>query len=738
MDYGPVLAASIESPLPTRNMTQKGLAIRVNPGENPPAYVLFDIDLLRYSAGWTGQVINWKGVLFDATHRTWPSMGGDVVFANPLIPGWADPKGAFTDSRPKYKATDYNPLPPDWRERPFGPLPVNHGRYRGMYFHGDRVVLSYTIGNTSILDSPDMEELDGQQVFTRTLNIGQSSRDLTLQVAHAAQNLEVLVVGGQSGITLTAQNADKRLRIPASATPINLKLLIARVEPSKGEALAANSPAPVDLRALTKGGPPRYPQKLTTIGQRGTDDKPYTADTLTAPTTNPWKARLRFSGLDFFPDGKSAALCTWDGDVWLLSNIDDSLQKLTWQRIATGLYQPLGLKILNSKSQISGLKSEIFVICRDQLARLHDLNDDSEIDFIECLNTDHQVTEHFHEFAMGLQTDAQGNFYYAKSARHALDAIVPHHGTIIKVSPDGSRSEIIATGFRAANGIGIGPNGELAASDQEGFWTPANRINLITKPGGFYGNMWSYHSTPRKKEDGYDPPLCWIPNAIDRSPAEELWVTSDKWGPLKGSMLHTSYGAGKLFVVPYEIVNGIPQGGVVPFDLSFSTGIMRARFNPSDGQLYLCGLFGWSSNTSDPGGLYRVRYTNKPAHVPVALHVKPEGLAITFTDALDKTTAEDLSSYAVQRWNYRWTEKYGSPQYSLQNPEKTGQDEVELQSATLSPDNKTILLRLKDLKPAMQMKLEMNLKTADGTPIKRTIHHTINVVPTAKGDTGKP
>ncbi len=47
---------------------------------------------------------------------------------------------------------------------------------------------------------------------------------------------------------------------------------------------------------------------------------------------------------------------------------------------------------------------------------LHDLNGDGETDFYECFNNDHQVTEHFHEFAMGLQTDAEGNFYYAKAA----------------------------------------------------------------------------------------------------------------------------------------------------------------------------------------------------------------------------------------------------------------------------------------------------------------------------------
>jgi glucose/arabinose dehydrogenase len=737
MDYGPVLAASIESPLPTRNMTQKGLAIRVNPAHEPPAYVLFDMDLLRYSAGWTDKLIDWKSVLYDASHRTWPSTAGQSVFGNPLAPGWADSAGRFTDPRTQYTATDYKPLPPDWQKRGFGPLPKDHARYRGLYFHGNQVILSYTVHNTPILDSPGMEQLpDHPQVFTRTLNTSKSEKDLILQVFQTNDPQSDIVVAalGASPV-MSWQNSDGaiRLHIPASATPAKLKLLTARTaKPREFEHLAKSSPAPLDLSALTQGGPPRHPRTLTTTAKLGTDDKPYTVDTLAAPTTNPWKARMRFSGLDFFPDGKSAALCTWDGDVWLLSNLDDTLQNLTWKRIATGLHQPLGLKILpNRQSAIGNRQSQIIVSCRDQIVRLHDFNVDDEIDFLECLNTDHQVTEHFHEFAMGLQTDADGNFYYAKSARHALDAVVPHHGTIIKVSADGSKSEILASGFRAANGIGIGPSGELAASDQEGFWTPANRINLLatTRPGRFFGNMWSYHATPRTKEQGYDAPLCFIPQSVDRSPAEELWVTSDKWGPLKGNMLHISYGAGKLFLVPYEIVGGVPQGGVVPFDLSFTTGIMRGRFNPSDGQLYLCGLFGWSSNTSDPGGLYRVRYTNKPVHLPRSLHVTPEGLAITFTNPLDKPTADDTASYALQRWNYRWTEKYGSPNYSLENPNKTGQDEVEITAATLSPDAKTILLKIKDHKPAMQLKLDLNLKSADGTPINLTLHHTINVIP---------
>src|SRR4029077_2695222 len=131
-----------------------------------------------------------------------------------------------------------------------------------------------------------------------------------------------------------------------------------------------------------------------------------------------------------------------DGDVWLVDGIDAPTKGLAWQRIASGLFQPLGLKIV---------KDQVYVSCRDQIVILRDLNGDGETDFYECFNNDHQVTDHFHEFAMGLQTDAAGNFYYARAARHALKALVPHHGTLLRVSKDGSKPDILATGFRAPN-----------------------------------------------------------------------------------------------------------------------------------------------------------------------------------------------------------------------------------------------------------------------------------------------
>lgn len=140
-----------------------------------------------------------------------------------------------------------------------------------------------------------------------------------------------------------------------------------------------------------------------------------------------------------------------------------------WKRFASGLYHALGLKIV---------KGEIYVTCRDGLWRLNDLNKDGECDFYEAFNHDVIVTKNFHEFVFDLQTDPAGNFHFikagpVKNGGRGFDEIMAHHGSMFRVSPDGKKFEVIATGFRAPNGIGVGPRGELTSGDNEGTWTPA-------------------------------------------------------------------------------------------------------------------------------------------------------------------------------------------------------------------------------------------------------------------------
>jgi hypothetical protein len=98
-------------------------------------------------------------------------------------------------------------------------------------------------------------------------------------------------------------------------------------------------------------------------------------------------------------------------------------------------------------------------------------------------------------------------------------------------------------------------------TDQEGFWLPKNRIDLV-EVGSYHGNFWGYHDVTDPSDAAMAKPLCWITNAFNRSPSELLWVTSNRWGPLKCSLLNFSYGYGKVYVVPHEKIGGDVQGGM--------------------------------------------------------------------------------------------------------------------------------------------------------------------------------
>jgi hypothetical protein len=513
---------------------------------------------------------------------------------------------------------------------------------------------------------------------------------------------------------LASSGGALRLKIPAGDKPLRFTLSMVRVEQAdQVEPLVAHvaaNDAAIDLAAFTKGGPPRWPGTITTQAEFGNDDDPFAVDVLTHPKDNPWFSRVRLTGFDFLPDGKHAAVCSWDGDVWMVGGLDRPEDGLTWQRIASGMFQPLGLKYLNDK---------IHVTCRDQLAILHDLNGDGETDYYENFNNDHQVTEHFHEFAMGLQADAEGNFYYAKSARHALPALVPHHGTLLRISKDGKQTDILAKGFRAANGVCINPDGTFFVTDQEGHWMPKNRINWVPGKGGYYGNMYGYHDVTDPSDDAMLPPLCWITNSFDRSPAELLWVTSDKWGPLKGSLLNTSYGYGMVYVVPHEKVAGQLQGGMCRLiPKPFPTGVMRGRFHPEDGQLYLCGMFAWAGSAHQPGGFYRLRYTGKPAHMPIGLQAKRGSLTIEFSDPLDPEAAENPEHYLVKSWGLKRTAGYGSKHYN--------EKRLPVTDVKLSADGKTVTLAVPDVQPTWCMEIRYRLLGVDGQKVDNMIHNTIH------------
>jgi hypothetical protein len=750
---GPLYSGTIRGPKSNEAIAMKGLVIALGPERK--AYVCYDADLLRLSLAWTGPFLEFGNTQTQITWPPPPQVKGAASFGTKTAPGWSR-GGSFADSRPGKQG----PLPKDW------------AHYRGLYVNGDQVVLAYTVGKCNVLELPEYESQGGLDFFSRTLNLSSSKEPLSLMLCDidavtgqadevkraSADGREYIVVGkdkrmavglvgGPAGAQFTLGKDDLRLTLPAGAKT-TVKLVLCRVAnfdaTQRFEAYLKKAAQPADLASLCKGGAARWTEAVVTKGVRGAGDEPYVVDTITEPAANPWNAKTFFGGFDFLSDGR-AAMCTFHGDVWLVSGIDESLEKLTWKRFATGLFQPLGLKVV---------KDTIYVLGRDQITALHDLNKNGEADYYENFNNDSVVTANYHEFSLDLHTDRAGNFYYAKGAPWEPAVTSPHQGCLLKVSKDGGKLEVFATGFRAPNGMTIGPRDEITVSDNQGHWMPSSKLDWVQK-GGFYGmtpaaqrelrltrggtNFLANPSDPEARAkfnfkgwnegspqpEGYDLPIAWLPQSMDNSSGGQVWVTGDKWGPLKDRLLFMSYGKCTLFEVMTEEVDGVKQAAMIQFPLKFNSGLMRGRVNPRDGQVYVAGLKGWQTSGTKDGGFYRVRYTGKPVRLPTEFHATTEGVRITFSCALDAKAATDAANYNVERWTYVWSGVYGSPEFSVNEPGKKKHDALEVKSARLLPDGKTLVLQIDDMKPADQMRIKYSINAADGAPISQEIYNTV-------------
>ncbi len=710
MDHGPFASGTIDALWGGKgNFAHKGFALTLD--REKQAHVCFDSELLKIVSGWTGGAVAWPSGRDGLEGQ--PFAGGAVRFGTK--------KGSLG-----WKGKDWA----DPRPKPFGPLPREHGRYGGLYVHGDKLVLSYAVSGTEVLEMPGFEAKEGLEVFTRAFQVARPAAPLLHLVCDggpatladgvallesAGEVTAVGLAGAPAGVRLAASGTRVELEIGAAGRFLLALWTGSKADLGRFQAWLGVASVP-DLAPLLKGGPGRN-APVTTAGKIGNDPGAYQVDTLTVPYDNPSKSYMRLTGVDFFSDGKRAAACTMDGDVWIVSGIDEKLEKLTWKRFASGLFQSLGLRIVDDV---------VYTLGRDQITRFHDFNGDGEADFYENFNNDCGVTVAYHEFTHDLQTDAQGNFYYAKGSDLG-NAKVPYHGCVVRVSKDGKSSEVFSRGFRAPNGMSVGPDGTVTTSDNQGNWVPTTPINYFTRPGEFGGFVPCSFRSPAPRER--PNPLCWIPYAADNSGGGQEWCTSDRWGPFKGQLFHFSYGKCALFYILREKAGDEWQGGAIRFPFKFLSGVMRGRFNAADGQLYLVGMRGWQTDANRDGCFQRVRYTGKPANLPLSARVRKDGIEVTFTDPLDRETASDAERWSASWCDLRYTGNYGSDEYWVSDPNRKGREPLPIQGAKLSPDGKTVSLAIEGLKPCAYLVLKYRLKAADGTPISQEFSYTINRLP---------
>jgi len=721
MEIGPAWSSTFEDSFQgsSRVAALKGVLIDLGEGHK----ALFDTETLRLVTAYTGD-IDWGGTPWSGAHGKLVGLkNGTHLFNTAADPGWADAAGAFEDKR----------------EIPgFGNL--SHASFNGYYRHGNKVVLDYTVHGTRILETLTREG----DTLTRSLQVsGKRSEDLVLRIADeagvftvggnraSAKSEDGLGVVGTAGLQLAAdpKNPGRLLaKIPKGDDEVLIQIGLARgSEPKVGAA--------PDFKELTAGGPGLYQEILETQGDVSSDpDSPYVTDIVTIPSQNPWKANLRFGGFDFI-DEDSAALSSWNGDVWVVRGLKGDWSKLTWQRIASGLFEPLGVRVVNGVIHVNG---------RDQITQLIDLNGDGETDHFKVFNRDVLISPNFHEFAFDLQSDSDGNFYFTKGSPvrgggRGFDRILPHHGIVAKIPADGKGFEVLATGLRAPGGLGVGPNGEITTGENEGTWQPRCKINFFRAGGEprFLGTEDSRHSLTKAP---YTQPLAYLPMEVDNSGGSQVWVPEGgALGLNGGELLHLSYGQSGVYRVLPVPRGETLQGGVTRLPIRLQSSAMRARFH-DDKSMYVLGFRGWQTNAASECAFQRIRHNaDQVLPVPEKLEYTSSGVKLGFAVALDAELAADPASYSAQRWDYVRGPQYGSGEFSVDNPDEAARtealakesqghrnrDDITIESVTVSDDKKTVELVLAGMKPSMQLKVAYDLEDQEGTVLQGDVHATV-------------
>ncbi|WP_420399685.1 PA14 domain-containing protein [Flagellimonas sp.] len=362
----------------------------------------------------------------------------------------------------------------------------------------------------------------------------------------------------------------------------------------------------------------------------------------------------RVGGMDFKSDS-TLILSTWDaeGSVYAIKNyLSGDPKAITVNRIASGLAEPLGVKVVDD---------EIYVLQKQELTKLIDHDGDELIDEYQVVSNKWKVSDNFHEFAFGLEYN-EGHFYATLATAilpggASASPQIPDRGKTIKISKENGDLEFVAHGLRTPNGIGFNKEKELFVADNQGDWLPSSKIVHIQN-GEFYG---SRSVDPEGTANLVEKlPVVWLPqDEIGNSPSEPTYLDV---GPYQGQLIHGEVTHGGIKRVAYEDVGGQLQGAVFRFTQGIEAGVNRIRWAP-DGSLVIGGI-GVSGNWLHYGklnyGLQRMVYNGETTFEMLKITSKSDGFIIDFTAPL-ANEVDTSKVLEVEQWYYLPTEAYGGP-----------------------------------------------------------------------------
>ncbi|WP_316814630.1 c-type cytochrome [Pedobacter nyackensis] len=407
---------------------------------------------------------------------------------------------------------------------------------------------------------------------------------------------------------------------------------------------------------------------------------------------------LEVGGLVTLPNG-DLGISTRRGDVFIVEN--PTSNRPYFRKFATGLHEILGIAYKDGA---------IYVAQRGELTKLMDKNMDGKADVYETIYA-WPLSGHYHEYSFGPKIANDGSFFVTANVAFGdeewwrAESRVPMRGWVMNITEDGNMKPW-AVGVRSPAGLNV-IDGQLYYTENQGDWVGSGGVWKVNK-GDFMGHPAGLVWTKRpdspvklssefffskvderriKNENGryikpenrvnenfktlFDMkkefpelrmPSVWLPYGIlGISSSEPLKIPKGNFGPFEGQLLVGDQGMSIISRVFLEEVNGEEQGAAFLFRSGFRSGVLRMAWG-QDGSLFVGETNrGWGSAGDANEGLERLVYNNKTPFEMKAVRAMPDGFEIEFTSPVDLKSANDLASYNVESFIYKYHPVYGSP-----------------------------------------------------------------------------
>lgn len=433
-------------------------------------------------------------------------------------------------------------------------------------------------------------------------------------------------------------------------------------------------------------------------------------------------------------DGKLVAL-GYDGKVWLLSDSDgDGLEDK-----ADLFYEPsrqilsLGMA-LTPPGYVHG--RGVFIARKGGLVLEVDTDGDDKADREITVAEGWETPKRFPggaSDAIGVAVDQEGSVFFGLGAANSQNGYLLHRGkpeyrltsergTIMRVTPDFSRREILATGIRASVGLAFNAAGDLFCTDQEGAtWmpngNPYDELLHIAK-GRHYG------FPPRHPL--HLPDVSDEPSVMDYGPQHQSTCGLQFNEPVNGGpVFGPDWWRGDAFIAGesrgkiYRTKLVKTPSGYIGQDqiiacLSWLT--IDQCVSPGGDLLVTChsGPADWGNGPNAIGRLFKITRVDPETPQPVLAYAAgPDEVHLVFDRPLSEEQLTDLASRArlTAGWFSREGDRFESfrPGYrAVEMQQQIKPEELPVKAHAVSEDQRTIIFTTETSRTAMNVIVDID------------------------------